>query len=331
MTCLRPTLKDVAKLSGVSEISVSRVMRNVPNISSSLREKVEAAATELNYRPNKIAGALASNTTDLIGVVLPTLKNIEYTQILSGIESVLGKSKYCMMLGVSDFSAKREAKAVGDFLAWNPSGIIISSVGLSQDARQLLEKSRTPRVEILNDNGEADDSGVAISYQKACAELVAYWVERGYKRVAYLNSRDKLFFTKDFKHELINQLDAYDMQLVHQPEVSELSSMMELGVNICSEVLPKLPEADAIFVEDGNLAKGIAFYNSLQLSEKTAIASFGNSLYIGNHEREIDWVKMPFYTVGENAAKQFLMANNDDSSCHTKRISFPAKFVQSSR
>ena len=69
----KPTLKDVAALSGVSIISASRVMRNAPNISAELREKVERAAKSIGYQRNRIAGSLRGQATDLIAVIVPSM------------------------------------------------------------------------------------------------------------------------------------------------------------------------------------------------------------------------------------------------------------------
>lgn len=325
MTFLRPTLKDVAKLSGVSEISVSRVMRDAPNISRRLREKVEAAALELNYTPNKIAGALASNTTDLIGVVLPSVKSFEYAQILSGIESALVKSKYRMMLGISDFSETLEATVVRDFLAWNPAGVIILDGGGSTVSSQMIKRPETRLVEILNGDTYPLDVGVGISFQKAILELVSHWQQQGVKNIAYIGSES--FFAKNFKGTLRKQLDAVGIGLVHQAVVDKPSSIA-LRAKMCAEILQQSSECHAIFFEDADLAMGAAFHCSMKSLEKISIASFNNSSQIDIEQAEIDLIKVPFQTLGVNAAKYFLGASNDDSSVQTKTITFPAEFVQ---
>ena len=328
MTFLRPTLKDVAKLSGVSEISVSRVMRNAPNISSRLRNKVEAAALELHYTPNKIAGALASNTTDLIGVVVPTLKNIEYTQILSGIESVLGQSKYRMMLGISDFSEQRETKIVRDFLAWNPSGIIMAGGSHSDDVSQLLERSKASFVEIINDERSSMNFGLGISYDKAAADLVSYWLKQGHNRVTYVGTSNEQFFPGSFKSALFKRLRDAGINLAYQLETDELTSIT-LGMKICSEIVQQAPRVDAVFFEDGNLAVGASFYCSMMAPDAIAIASFNNSPHIDDSRAVIDLINIPFHSIGVDAAKFFFNSSNIDASVNSKRTILPAEFIKS--
>ena len=293
MSFFRPTLKDVAKLSGVSEISVSRVMRNAPNVSTRLREKVEAAALELHYTPNKVAGALASNTTDLIGVVLPTLKNNEYIQILSGIESVLSQSKYRMMLGISDFSSEREIKIVRDLLSWSPSGVIMVGSGHSADTYQLLERSVSPLVEILNHERTTSGFGVDFTFHAALNDLVLHWGRLGYKKIAYVESADEQLFPENFKDGLKKQLKGINASLVHQIKVDRASSAA-LGVECCNDILRENPEIDVIFLAGNNFAEDTFFYNSAKITDKVALASIGQFSSFDVSPSEIDLISFPF-------------------------------------
>ncbi len=83
------TLRDVSEASGVSEMTVSRVLRNKGDVSAATREKVQEAAKRLGYVPNKIAGALASQRVNLVAVIIPSLGNMVFPEVLSGISEVL--------------------------------------------------------------------------------------------------------------------------------------------------------------------------------------------------------------------------------------------------
>ena len=83
------TLRDVSEASGVSEMTVSRVLRGRGDVSQSTREKVLHAAKTLGYVPNKIAGALASQRVNLVAVVIPSMSNMVFPEVLTGINSYL--------------------------------------------------------------------------------------------------------------------------------------------------------------------------------------------------------------------------------------------------
>ena len=326
MSFSRPTLKDVAQLSGVSEISVSRVMRNAPNISSRLREKVEAAAFELHYTPNKVAGALASNTTDLIGVVLPTLKQPEYIQILSGIESVLGQSKYRMMLGVTDFSAKRETKVVLDFLSWSPSGIIMVGEGHSDDTYELLKRSKSTLVEVLNDNSDPSEFGIGLSYQQATHDLVSHWTEKGFKKVAYVKIGDEQLIVDNFEDAFSKQLAAKNVSLVSHIK-SDKPASTALAIELCAEVAKQNPEVEAIFLAGEGFAQDSSVYYAANLPKHISLASFCHCSDGRGHDASIDLLELPFERIGVNAAKVLLNGETTEGSILSKKVMLPAEFI----
>ena len=87
------TLRDVSEASGVSEMTVSRVLRNRGDVSTATRERVLSAAKSLGYVPNKIAGALASQRVNLVSVIIPSLRNMVFPEVMSGISAVLEETE----------------------------------------------------------------------------------------------------------------------------------------------------------------------------------------------------------------------------------------------
>ena len=86
------TLRDVSEASGVSEMTVSRVLRNRGDVSDTTRERVLEAAKELGYVPNKIAGALASQRVNLVAVIIPSLGNMVFPEVMTSISEVLDQT-----------------------------------------------------------------------------------------------------------------------------------------------------------------------------------------------------------------------------------------------
>ena len=89
MTPSSLTLRDVSEASGVSEMTVSRVLRGLGDVSETTRTRVREAAARLGYVPNRIAGALASNRVNLVAVVIPSLANMVFPEVLGGISAEL--------------------------------------------------------------------------------------------------------------------------------------------------------------------------------------------------------------------------------------------------
>ncbi len=96
------TLKDVSEASGVSEMTVSRVLRNRGDVSDATRAKVLAAAKSLGYVPNKIAGALASSRVNLVAVIIPSLSNMVFPDVMTGISEILDDTPLQPVVGVTN-------------------------------------------------------------------------------------------------------------------------------------------------------------------------------------------------------------------------------------
>jgi hypothetical protein len=120
------TLRDVAEAAGVSEMTVSRVLRQRGDVSEKTRERVFAAARTLGYVPNKIAGALASNRVNLVGVVIPSLSNMVFPDVLGGIGAVLDDTPLQPVVGTSKYDPDHEEHVIYEMLSWRPSGLIVA-------------------------------------------------------------------------------------------------------------------------------------------------------------------------------------------------------------
>ena len=105
------TLTDVARAAGVGESTASRVLRGHGSFSAKTRESVLNAATSLGYVPNRIAGTLASTGSRLVGIVIPSLSNIVFPDMLRGANTVLVGAGFQSVIAVTDYDLGREESA----------------------------------------------------------------------------------------------------------------------------------------------------------------------------------------------------------------------------
>ena len=147
------TLRDVSEASGVSEMTVSRVLRGRGDVSEATREKVLKAANELGYVPNKIAGALASQRVNLIAVIIPSMSNMVFPEVMTGINEGLEDTEFQAVVGITDYLPEKEEKVLFQMLSWRPSGVIIAGLEHTENARKMLMASGIPVVEIMDIDG----------------------------------------------------------------------------------------------------------------------------------------------------------------------------------
>ncbi|MEC7962584.1 MAG: LacI family DNA-binding transcriptional regulator, partial [Pseudomonadota bacterium] len=161
------TLRDVSEASGVSEMTVSRVLRNRSDVSQATREKVLQAAKQLGYVPNKIAGALASQRVNLVGVIIPSMSNMVFPEVMTGISRVLEDTDLQPVVGITDYMPEKEEKVLYEMLSWRPSGVIIAGLEHSEASRAMLRAAGIPVVEIMDVDGDPIDAMVGISHRRA--------------------------------------------------------------------------------------------------------------------------------------------------------------------
>ena len=135
-------LTEVAKLAGVSPITASRFFRNPDALSLNKRERVDSAVKELGYVPNLAARALASHRTEVIGVVIPSLTNSVFADVLRGVYDSSEQSRYSIQLANTRYSILQEEKLLRLFRAQKPAGGAISSAGRRDS--NMLETSSIP-------------------------------------------------------------------------------------------------------------------------------------------------------------------------------------------
>ncbi|WP_277604990.1 LacI family DNA-binding transcriptional regulator [Fertoeibacter niger] len=182
------TLRDVSEASGVSEMTVSRVLRNRGDVSGGTRERVLEAARALGYVPNKIAGALASQRVNLVAVIIPSLSNMVFPEVMTGISDTLEDTGLQPVVGVTNYSPEREESVLYEMLSWRPSGVIIAGLEHTPAARAMLQNAGIPIVEIMDIDGTPVDAAVGISHRRAGRQMAEAIIAAGYRRIGFLGT-----------------------------------------------------------------------------------------------------------------------------------------------
>src|ERR1700754_1433399 len=165
-----PTLSAVAKLAGVSSITVSRVVR-LPNlVSPGTRGRVEAAMRELGYVPNQLAGALAGARSKSVGVLVPTIANSIFADTVQGLSDELEPLGYAVILAQSRYDATREDHMLSALLSRRPEAIIMVGSPATEDGARLLRRANIPIVETWEMPEQPIDAVAGFdNYEAGCA------------------------------------------------------------------------------------------------------------------------------------------------------------------
>ena len=254
------TLRDVSEASGVSEMTVSRVLRNRGDVSAATRERVLKAAKELGYVPNKIAGALASQRVNLVAVIIPSLSNMVFPEVLSGISEVLETTDLQPVVGVTDYLPEKEEKVLYEMLSWRPSGVIIAGLEHTDAAKAMLRNAGIPVVEIMDVDGKPVDAMVGISHRRAGREMAKAILKAGYTNIGFLGTKMPLDHRARKRFEGFTEaLAKSGVEIMDQEFYSGGSALLK-GREMTQAMLERTPELDFLYFSNDMIGAGGMLY-----------------------------------------------------------------------
>ncbi|WP_432094463.1 LacI family DNA-binding transcriptional regulator [Streptomyces sp. bgisy100] len=182
-----PTLTDVARAAGTSTAVVSYVMNNGPRpVAAETRERVLAAAAELDYRPNRIARALRSRTTGVVGLILADASNPYFGALARHVEQALDGRGKLTLTGNAGYSPDRQEHLADKFLAAQVDGLIIVSAEGGADVAAQVKRAGVPAVYVHNQPEDGQAPAVAADNEAAVQQAVAHLRSHGHTRIAFL-------------------------------------------------------------------------------------------------------------------------------------------------
>lgn len=271
------TLRDVSEASGVSEMTVSRVLRNRGDVSDATREKVLQAAKALGYVPNKIAGALASQRVNLVAVIIPSLSNLVFPKVLSSVSDELEDTGLQPVVGVTNYSPEKEEQVLYEMLSWRPSGVIIAGVEHTPASRAMLQNAGIPVVEIMDVDGEGIDSVVGISHRRAGLHMAEAIIAAGYRKIGFLGTK----MPEDYRAR--KRLEGFKEGLAKagielaDTEFYGGGSALAKGREMTETMLKRSPDLDFLYYSNDMIGAGGLLWcldNGIDVPGKMGLAGF---------------------------------------------------------
>lgn len=316
------TLRDVSEASGVSEMTVSRVLRGKGDVSQITRDKVRQAAKKLGYVPNKIAGALASNRVNLVGVVIPSLANMVFPEVLRGISDVLEETELQPVVGVTDYLPEKEERVLFELLSWRPSGIIVAGLEHNEAARAMLGRAGIPVVEIMDTDGEPIDACVGISHRRAGREMAEAIVAQGYRKIGFLGTKMPLDHRARKRFEGFTRgLAAAGFEIAASAFYSGGSALAK-GREMTKELLEQEPDLDFIYYSNDMIGAGGLLWlqeQGIDVPGRIGLAGFNGVELLHGLPRQLATMDACRLEIGRRAA-QMIAARQDSDDVQGARI-----------
>lgn len=301
-------IQQVAHKAGVSVATVSRVLNNPSAVTPKTRLKVENVIKDLKYEPSILGRNLRNSETRLLLVLIPSISNPFYSEIINGIEHTALVNKYNILLCQTDSSPQRENiffNMVRNRLA---DGII--SMDPTVNRKKLAELAAKHSIIMCS---EYDENGT-IPYVTIDNELAAYYAVKhlitlGHEKIALINSDEKFLYARQRRMGYERALKEYDLPI--QTEWIYHTNELEFhnGVQAMRKLLQLIDRPTAVFAVSDTLAIGALkeINNScLRVPEDLAIVGFDNINFSNMTNPTLTTVAQPMYKMGSVAAEMLI-------------------------
>jgi LacI family gluconate utilization system Gnt-I transcriptional repressor len=316
------TLRDVSEASGVSEMTVSRVLRNKGDVSATTRAKVLDATKSLGYVPNKIAGALASQRVNLVAVVIPSMSNMVFPEVMTGISEALGETGLQPVVGITNYLPDREEKVLYEMLSWRPSGIIIAGLEQSDASRVMLENSGIPVVQIMDIDGDPIDAMVGISHRRAGRKMAEAILKSGYQNIGFMGTQMPLDHRARKRFEGFTQALAKQGVEIMDSEFYSGGSALAKGRQMTKSILKRSPELDFIYYSNDMIGAGGLLHildQDIEIPRQIGLAGFNKVELIDGLPLQLATMDSCRFEIGKKAA-QIIASRNGLSDLPLENI-----------
>ncbi|AOJ71838.1 GntR family transcriptional regulator [Burkholderia sp. MSMB617WGS] len=296
----RVTLNDLAKLVGVTKVTVSRALNTPELVSADTRERVLAAVRQTGYTPDLVAGSLASNRSRLIVALIPTIAGSVFQETVAALTNELAAAGYQLLIGQSGYDDSREDALIDAVIGRRPAGIVLTGVAHSEHARGKLRASGIPVVETWDLTRSPLDMLVGFSHREVGEAAARYLQRRGARRPAVVTPSDR-------RAQVRTQafVDAFGAAAAIPVIAAESPASLGDGRRALGELLERMPDVDAIFCGADVLALGVlmeASHRGIAVPQRLRVLGYGDQTFAKDTTPALTTIRIDGTGIGKLAA-----------------------------
>jgi LacI family transcriptional regulator len=328
------TIKDLARELSVSPSTISRALKDHPDISTETKKAVKELAEKWNYQPNSVALSLRQNKTNTIGVIIPEIAHFFFSAVISGIEDIAHSAGYHVIISQSNESYEREVMNTKALFNSRVDGILlsVSRETKNYDHLQKLIDSNVPLVFFDRVIDNINACKVIVNDEQGAYEATTHLIEQGFYRIAHLAGPQNLAISNNrlngYKAALADNKNMIDDNLV---KICGLGTYEEAEA-ITNELLDYRFPPDAIFANNDVAAYGAMTAikkRGLRIPQDIAIVGFSNWRFSSLIEPALSSVTQPGFKMGQEATRLLMkqIMQPDDEEAITETISLKTNLV----
>ncbi|MEF7616281.1 LacI family DNA-binding transcriptional regulator [Aquincola sp. MAHUQ-54] len=300
------TVHDVARVAGVSIITVSRAVNTPEQVSAPTLERVRDAIARTGYVPNLIAGGLRSRRSRLVAAVVPSLSGGVFTETIESLTLALGSHDYQVLLGQSGFTPAGEDALLDALIGRRPDGIVLTGIMHSHEGRNRLLASGIPVVETWDLTSTPIDMIVGFSHERLGFDVCDFLLARGRRRLGIVSGNDD---RARQRNEGFCRAAARAGVRAPQVELVPSPTTHEKGRAGLAALLEKAPDVDGVFCGSDALAMGAlteCLVRSIGVPGDLSIVGHGDVNFSASLHPPLTTVRIDYDRIGRTAA-QFII------------------------
>lgn len=300
-------MKDIAKDLGLSVVTISKVLRNHPDIAEETRERVRKRVLELDYQPNILARSLVTGRSYLIGLVVPDLLHSFFAEFAKALSSVIGEHGYSTIISSSEENPELEAREIQQLMGRQLDALVVASSGSDIRPFQRMESRGIPYVLIDRELPGLVANFVGIDDEAAGRIATEHLIDQGCRTVAHIRGRENSTGTRRFegyKHALKRKGLKYSDSLVVARSRVDIDSI-RMGADAMRLLLQHKPIPDGVFAYNDPLAIGAMdsiLEAGLRIPEDIAVIGCGNLHYDQSLRVPLSSIDQNSQAIGERTA-----------------------------
>ena len=300
------TLSDLARIVGVTKVTVSRALNTPELVSPDTLKRVQQAVRETGYVPNLVAGSLASNRSRLIVALVPSLAGSVFAETIESMRRALEGAGYQLLIGQSGYEQSQEDLLLDAVIGRRPAGIVLTGVIHSAASRTRLLGAGVPVVETWDLTPTPIDMLAGFSHAQVGAAAARHLHERGARRAVVVTPNDRRALTRSQAFvDAMSALAGRDVPVYPFPSPTHLGN----GREALARVLAEHPDTDSIFCGADSLALGVlmeAQARGIAVPEQLKVLGYGDVNFAAFTTPPLTTIRTNGRRIGELAASMLI-------------------------
>ncbi|GAB6152788.1 ribose operon transcriptional repressor RbsR [Desulfosporosinus burensis] len=301
------TIRDVARLAGLSVATVSRVINKTDSVNPETAGQVLKAIEQLQYEPNAVARGLAGKKMGIIALILPDILNPFFPALARGVEDVAHKKGLTVILGNSDDLGLKESSYIKVLKKKYVDGFIFASNTIREEDVEALRNERIPIVLLDRGLNTASCAVIRSNNRQGAKIAVQHLIEQGCQRIAHIYGPQEFITARERMlgyEEVAGRLNGYSPSLMVSGNFD-----IDSGRKAVEQLLARHPDLDGIFAGNDLMAVGALkalHERGIQVPEQVKVCGFDGIGLTEITEPELTTVAQPVYEMGRLAARILL-------------------------